>query len=239
MQQPVTQAAAAAPSFFYRTFGNFQEDPGHFLVMIAILFCLGISLGVIIERAIKLFIRYSSDDSSGLMSTIQKLVMNNSIENAIRTCKSRRPRLMPTVLAEGLKRANDSTEEIENALDYAKIAAASKVTARTQLLGTTANVATLLGLLGTLFGLMKSFRAASDATGSAKATILAQGISEALVATTFGLGTALLCLLAYGVLMLKQNSMLDDINASTARLLDLLYTRKMKIRSRADSGAGE
>jgi len=231
--------AAAAPNLFYRIFGNPATDPGHFFVMIFILLCLVISIAVVIDRCYKYFVRYDLTNSSAFMAQIQKLVMNNSIENAIRFCKGERPRLMPTVLAEGLKRANDSTDEIENALHYAQLAAVPKVTSRTQILGTTANVATLLGLLGTLFGLMKSFAAAADATGQTKAVILAQGISEALVATTFGLGTALLCLLAYGILMLKQNAIIDDINASSARLLDLLYTRKMKIRSRADTGAGE
>lgn len=140
------------------------------------------------------------------------------------------PKLLPYVMAEGLKRANDSVEEIDNALDTATLTAMPRLTKLLPFLGTTANVATLLGLLGTLFGLMKSFAAAAKLTGAAKQTALAAGIAEALTATSFGLGTALLCLLAYGVLMMKQSSIVDDINQSSARLVDLLYTRKMKIK---------
>jgi biopolymer transport protein ExbB/TolQ len=83
--------------------------------------------------------------------------------------------------------------------------------------------------MGTLFGLMKSFSAAGTATGSQKQTLLAEGIAEALIATSYGLGTALLILLVYGILMTKQASLVDDINANAARLLHMLYNRKMKI----------
>jgi biopolymer transport protein ExbB/TolQ len=128
-------------------------------------------------------------------------------------------------------------------MEHATLAAVPRVTKWLPLLGTTANVATLLGLLGTLFGLMKSFAGAANATGAQKQTILAEGIAEALTATTYGLGTALMCLLAYGILFMKQMGIVDDINQNAARLRDLLYTRKMKIRggtmSSTDSSSAE
>lgn len=198
--------------------------------MASICFVLVISLVIIIERAYRYWLQYDLANSSGFMAAVQKMVMNNSIENAIRLCKKARPKLLPYVMSEGLKRANDSTEEIEHALDTATLTAVPKLTKILPFLGTTANVATLLGLLGTLFGLMKSFAASAKLTGAAKSTALAAGISEALTATSFGLGTALMCLLAYGVLVMKQTSIVDDINRNGARLIDLLYTRKMKIK---------
>ncbi len=199
-------------------------------IMSAISLVLVMSLVIIIERAYRYWLQYDLANSSGFMAAVQKMVMNNSIENAIRLCKKARPKLLPYVMSEGLKRANDTTEEIEHALDTATLTAMPKITKILPFLGTTANVATLLGLLGTLFGLMKSFGAAAKLTGSAKQTALAAGISEALTATSFGLGTALMCLLTYGVLMMKQTSIVDDINRNSARLIDLLYTRKMKIK---------
>lgn len=205
------------------------------LVMSAIAATALISLVLIIERAFRYWLQYDLANSSGFMSAVQKMVMNNSIENAIRLCKKARPKLLPAVMAQGLMRANDSTEEIQNAMDHATLEAVPKVTKIIPFLGTTANVATLLGLLGTLFGLMKSFAAAANATGAQKQTLLAEGISEALIATSFGLGTALVILLSFGVLMMKQASIVDDINQNAARLLDLLYTRKMKIQGNRDS----
>ena len=189
-----------------------------------------LSIIIIIERAIRYWLQYDLTNSSGFIAAVQKLVMNNSIENAIRLCKKARPKLLPNVMAQGLMRANDTPEEIQNAMDHATLEALPKVTKLIPFLGTTANVSTLLGLLGTLFGLMKSFAAAATATGAQKNTLLAEGISEALIATSFGLGTALFILLSYGILMLKQTSIIDDLNQGSAKLLDLLYTRKMKIR---------
>ena len=203
-------------------------------VMSAIAATAVISLVIILERVYRYWIQYDLANSAGFMSNIQKMVMNNSIENAIRLCRKAKPKLLPTVLAQGLMRANDSTDEIQNAMDHATLEALPKVTRLLPFLGTTANVATLCGLLGTLFGLMRSFAAAATATGSQKQQLLAEGIAEALVATSFGLGTALAILLAYGILMLKQTSIVDDINANAARLLDLLYTRKMKIKGGQD-----
>lgn len=199
-------------------------------IMSAITFVMFVSIVIIIERSYRYWLQYDLANSSGFMAAVQKMVMNNSIENAIRLCKKARPKLLPYVMSEGLKRANDSTEEIEHALDTATLTAIPKLTKILPFLGTTANVSTLLGLLGTLFGLMKSFGAAAKLTGSAKQTALAAGISESLTATATGLGTALMCLLAYGVLVMKQTAILDDINKNNARLMDLLYTRKMKIR---------
>src|SRR5690606_29571593 len=103
-------------------------------------------------------------------------------------------KLLPYVLAEGLKRSNDSTQEINNAIDYAVLTVVLKVQKAVSFLATTANVATLLGLLGTIFGLMRSFAAVAKATGAQKQTLLAEGIAEALNATSFGLSVALFCL---------------------------------------------
>ncbi len=189
-----------------------------------------LSIIIIVERAIRYWLQYDLTNSSGFIAAVQKLVMNNSIENAIRLCKKARPKLLPNVMAQGLMRANDTPEEIQNAMDHATLEALPKVTKLIPFLGTTANVSTLLGLLGTLFGLMKSFAAAATATGAQKNTLLAEGISEALIATSFGLGTALFILLSYGILMMKQTAIIDDLNQGSAKLLDLLYTRKIKIR---------
>ena len=206
-------------------------------IMASITFVLFLSIVIIIERSYRYWLQYDLANSSGFMSAAQKMVMNNSIENAIRLCKKARPKLLPFVMSEGLKRANDSAEEVQHALDTATLTAMPQVTRLLPFIGTTANVATLLGLLGTLFGLMKSFGAAAKLTGSAKQTALAAGIAEALTATSYGLGTALMCLLAYGILQMKQTSIVDDINKNSAKLVDLLYTRKMKIKGGGSSSS--
>ena len=204
---------------------------GGWVIMLSITATLVVSLVIIIERSLRYWLTFDLPNSSEFAKEVERLVYNNSIEHAIRYCKKKRPALVPYVLAEGLKHANDSTEEIANAMDHATYAAVPNVTTRLPLLATTANVATLLGLLGTIFGLMKSFAAAARATGSEKQALLAEGIAEALTATSYGLGTALLCLFAYGVLSMKQTSIVDDINKHTSRLVGVLYSRRVRLKS--------
>ena len=208
---------------------------GGIQVMSSILLVLIISIIIVIERSYRYWLEYDLVNSNGFMAMIQKMVMNNSIENAIRLCKKARPKLLPYVLAEGLKRSNDSSKEIENALDHAILSTMPKINKFTQFLATTANVATLLGLLGTIFGLMRSFSAVAKATGAQKQELLAEGIAEALNATSFGLSVALFCLFFYGVLVAKQTIIVDDINKNSSKLLDLLYTRKMKLKGASQS----
>jgi biopolymer transport protein ExbB/TolQ len=208
-------------------------EHGGYPVMFSILAVLIISLVIVLERIVRLWMEFDLVNSDGFMATVQKMVMNNSIENAIRLCKKARPKLLPYVLAEGLKRSNDSSQEIQNAVDHAILSVSPKVNKRVAMLATTANVATLLGLLGTIFGLMRSFAAVAKATGAQKQTLLAEGIAEALNATSFGLSVALFCLFTYGVLGAKQAAIIDDINKNAAKLIDLLYTRKMKLKTRA------
>ena len=200
-------------------------------IMSCILAIAVISLVIVVERFYRYWLIYDTYNSSGFMAMIQKMVMNNSIENAIRLCKKARHRLLPIVLCEGLKRANDSSKEVEHAMDHAVLSVVPEVQKFVGFLATTANVSTLFGLLGTLFGLMRSFAAVATATGSQKQTLLAEGISESLNATSFGLSVALFCLFFYGILTAKQASLVDDINKNAAKLIDLLYTRKAKLKS--------
>ncbi|MFK7872161.1 MAG: MotA/TolQ/ExbB proton channel family protein [Oligoflexales bacterium] len=204
---------------------------GGILVMSSIALVLGGSLIIIVERAVR-FWSYDLMNSSGFMAAVQKMVMNNSIENAIRLCKKAKPKLVPFILSEGLKRANDTPEEIEYAMETATLSALPKVNRFVASLGTAANIATLLGLLGTIFGLIKSFGAAASAGGVEKQRVLAEGISEALTATSFGLGTALFCIFVHGLLTIKQQAIVADIHQNVAKLTDLLYTRQMKIKGR-------
>lgn len=200
-------------------------------VMLGITAVFILSIVIITERVYRYWFQYDLENPGGFMAAVQKMVMNNSIENAIRLCKKAKPKLLPMVLEQGLKKANDSTDEIEYAMEHASLDAIPKVKKWVPFLATTANVATLLGLLGTIFGLMKSFDAVGKATGAQKQTLLAEGIAEALTATSYGLSVAMFCLMAYGILSLKQTTIVDAINKNSAKLASILYTRRMKIRS--------
>ena len=124
---------------------------GGWPVMLSIFLTLVVSIVIVTERVIRYWTRYDLANAQEFMTKIQKYVMNNSIENGIRLCKKYKPALLPYVIAEGLKKANHSPEEIEYAIDHANLTVNPQVTKSTPILATTANVATLLGLLGTIF----------------------------------------------------------------------------------------
>ena len=93
-----------------------------------------------------------------------------------------------------------------------------KLEKRTHYLSMIANVATLLGLLGTILGLINSFAAVAHADAADKATLLTAGISLAMNTTAFGLITAIPCLIGFTYLVEKTNEQIDEINENVARL---------------------
>ena len=103
---------------------------------------------------------------------------------------------------------------------------------RTGYLAMLGNVATLMGLLGTISGLIKSFAAVSFADPSEKAALLSRGISEAMNCTAFGLLCAIPALLVYSLLQGKTQSLLDDINETTVTVLNMITSNRDKFRIR-------
>ena len=92
----------------------------------------------------------------------------------------------------------------------------------------------LNGLLGTVTGLITSFGAVSGACvdPSQKARILAEGISEAMNCTAFGLGVAIIGLIGFAVLNGKTQALEDDINEASVQVLNLVVTNRQKVNCR-------
>jgi len=100
-----------------------------------------------------------------------------------------------------------------------------------------ANIATLTGLLGTIFGLQRSFSSLAVAEASEKAAMLASGISQAMNTTAFGLMVAIPCLIAYAKLSNLQASRTEELDACSVRLLNFVES-KLEAESWADGSAG-
>src|SRR5690606_20295791 len=114
---------------------------------------------------------------------------------------------------------------IEHGLQIAASKAIERVQARTPFLSTVANVATLLGLFGTIMGLIQSFEAVGTANAAERSALLAAGISVAMNATMLGLGIAIPCMIAYSFLISKTNKLVSEIEQSGIRILDILKQR--------------
>ena len=87
----------------------------------------------------------------------------------------------------------------------------------------------LSGLFGTVLGLIGAFAAVAGATGAEKATMLAKGISEAMNCTAFGLLSAIVALMGMAVLNGKTQGLLDDINAATVQVMNLVVNNRSKV----------
>jgi biopolymer transport protein ExbB/TolQ len=93
------------------------------------------------------------------------------------------------------------------------------------------NAAMLSGLLGTVFGLITCFEAVANVNPADKATILANGISEAMNCTAFGLVTAIPALIAFSILNGRTQSLINDINETSVSVLNLIISNKDKFKN--------
>ncbi len=192
--------------------------------MYPIAFMLVIAIGLIVERFIFLFFKFNINGVA-FMGQIQKLVMANNIDRAIKLCNAAPNAALPKVIKAGLTRANKGELEISNAIEEATLEVVPTVMKRTPTLGGIANVATLLGLLGTIVGLIQAFSALEAAAPDARAAALAKGISVAMNTTAFGLMVAIPCMLSQMFLMAVTKKILDEIDQFSVKLENLLVSR--------------
>jgi len=196
------------------------------MMMYAILFWEVLAIGIIVERAIYLY--KSSINREVFLATMQKCILAGDIGRAIKLCSAANAPLARIVKA-GLMKVNRPDAEVQSAMDEAALVELPKIEHRTPLLALFANLSMLSGLLGTVIGLIVAFGAVANADASSKATMLAKGISEAMNCTAFGLITAIIALIGFAVHNNKTQSLLDDINAATVQVVNLVINNRSKI----------
>src|ERR1700747_2132817 len=201
------------------------QGGGNWMFPIAI--ALAISVAFALERFIRLFLQFNVDGAS-FMFEVQKHILANDIDGAIRLCNGAGNAALPKVIKSGLQRASRDGEQIQNAIDAASLEVIPKLERRLSYLSLIANLATLLGLLGTISGLIGAFGAIALADPSQRQAILSKGISEAMNCTAFGLLTAIFTMIAHSILTNKANRILEEIDEFGVKLLDLLSARKYR-----------
>ncbi len=182
------------------------------------------AIGIVIERFIFLFFKYSIN-AEAFMAQVQKLVIANNIDRAIKLCNAAPSAALPRVIKAGLTRANKGEVEIQNAIEEATLEVVPRVQKRTASLQALANIATLLGLLGTIVGLIEAFEALEKATPENRQKMLARGIALAMNTTAFGLVVAIPTLIAHLVLSGTTKKILDEIDMYSVKLENLLVSR--------------
>ncbi len=179
---------------------------------------------LIVERAYALWIRFKID-ASQILSRILSFVDSNNYSRAIEVCNTRQNHPMCVVLKSGLLKANRSDIEIRRALEQTTMKVGPQIQKRTPYLATLANVATLLGLLGTIFGLIMAFEGVEMASAAKKQEVLARGISLAMSTTAFGLIVAIPTTIAHAILSARQNVLMDTIEDSAMTLFNHLSAK--------------
>jgi biopolymer transport protein ExbB len=200
--------------------------------MYAIALAMAVAVALVIERSVRLF--QMNVDGASFMFEVQKYILANDLDGAIRVCNGAGQAALPRVVKAGLQRATREDEQIQNAIDAASLEMIPKLERRLNYLALIANIATLLGLLGTISGLIKSFAAIAQADPAQRQAILSAGISEAMNATAFGLMTAIFTMIMHSVLSTKATKILEEIDEFGVKLLDLLSARKYRPGQKAE-----
>ncbi|QSX30916.1 MotA/TolQ/ExbB proton channel family protein [Shewanella cyperi] len=117
-------------------------------------------------------------------------------------------------------------DEVEKMLEEGLVEIIPQLEKRTHFLGTFANIATLLGLLGTILGLIAAFSAVANADPAEKANLLSSSISVAMNTTAFGLITAIPLLLLHSFISTKTNEIVDSMDIVTVKLNNLININK-------------
>ena len=183
-----------------------------------------VGVGVIIERFIFLFFKYNIN-ANAFMAQIQKLVMANSIDKAIKLCNAAPSAALARVIKAGLTRANKGTQEIQNAVEEASLEVIPYIQKRTNSLLAIANIATLMGLLGTIIGMIGAFSAMANVAPDKRQAELGKNISLAMNTTAFGLIVAIPCMICHLILSGVTKKIIDEIDLYSVKLENLLISR--------------
>lgn len=212
--------------------GGFFRDGGTLMFPIAF---LGIvAAGIAVERWVKIQFHYSIN-SRAFMAKLKKYILSDNIDRAISLCNSRAEALLPRVLKSGLTRAKDGALDIQNAIDEATLEALPKLEARSLYLPTLANLATLMGLMGTIAGLVVAFKSGDSGVDAVqRQQYLQSAISVAMHTTLFGLCVAVPTLFVHTIVQSKINSIISDIDQYSVKLVNLLSAAHKVGRASSD-----
>lgn len=191
------------------------------------------AVAIIAERARALFVTYPIPQPQAFYDKIRELVLSGKMGEAVSLCDRYSSKPAAQVMKQALLRAHQPESLIENGLQIAVADSTAQIQRRTSFLSTIANVATLLGLFGTIAGLIASFEAVGHADPQQKAALLAAGISQAMNATMMGLGVAIPCMVMFSFLMNKSNRLVGELDSSAIRAMDILKQRYYAAESSA------
>lgn len=205
--------------------GFFEFIQNHFMHVLPILLAGGFAIAIIGERAHALFVVYPIRNTAKFLDRITELVAGGKTAEAVALCDQSPSKPAAQVVKQALIRAHQPEPIIEHGISAAVGDWSDRIQRRTGFLATIANVATLLGLFGTILGLIQSFQAVGHADAQQKSELLAQGIATAMNATMLGLGVAIPCMVAFAFLVNRANRLVAETEHTAIRTLEILKAR--------------
>ena len=198
-------------------------------VMYVILIIAVLTLVLVIERFLTL--KSLRVDKKEFADQIFRMVVGGDLRQAISFCDSKPTPLANTVKA-GLVQAMNKRpdEEIQVAMDASVLREMPRLEGWTSFLAVFGNIAVLAGLLGTIFGMIGSFRAVAKADPATKAILLSEGISHALNCTGFGLMTAIVAIIFYGLFQHMIQKAENEMIETSMTLMNLVASNRDKIK---------
>lgn len=193
---------------------GFQSSAG-FLMWI-ILSVLFVGLGLFIERFWYLFIKCDMG-SAAFMKGISNYLKAGDYDRAIKLAAAQKSPLAKGVLCVLQNRSNGS-KSIRKAVDEVFLTEGPKIKRNIFFLNVFANLATLIGLTGTIYGTMECFDAIANAPAAQRAQQLASGISITMSATLMGLLVAVPCIMMGGILSAKADKVIEDMDEKITKL---------------------
>ena len=176
---------------------------------------------LVVERARTLYFHYAMNTDE-FSKKIFTMVMGKKNEEAIVLCAQMEQKPLAKAFKQILEKSDRDDETIFQAQDIAMAETVPLYTKRLHYLSMLANVATLLGLLGTIHGLILSFQAVAQADPAQKQALLAHGISVSMYTTALGLAVAIPAMVVYSFLISRQNELLEQLTEKCSKLTELL-----------------
>jgi len=192
------------------------------VLMWPILLCSIVALTIVIERFLAL--RRADVDTREFMDTMRQVLRQDRIQEALEQCdESNAP--IARIIKAGLLKHNRPRDDIREAIEDAARFEVPRLERYLSGLATCATIAPMLGLLGTVQGMIKCFAQIQNLRGQASPADLAEGIGNALVATAAGLVVAIPTLIVYNYFVTRVQGTVTGMEAGSSELMDLLTRR--------------
>lgn len=184
-----------------------------------------ITLAVAIERIYAILFVYNVKGAE-LYNKVANAVKNRNDNEAVQLCDQKGKAPLAQVLKSAVVHANEGEDSVSSAVEEATIETAPPLLKRTGSLGGLASIATLLGLLGTIMGLIEAFQVVAEAPADQKSVLLTKAIAVAMNTTAFGLLVAIPATMVYLLLAGTTKKIQDDIDIYSLKLENVIRNRR-------------